>query len=100
MWCLPELLRIKAQILRERGNLSEALRVLREAKAVATEISAASFELRIMIDLVGLCVKADERTAAITSLRTLFGALEKGLSSRDHERVALLLDDEPMRAAS
>jgi predicted ATPase/DNA-binding winged helix-turn-helix (wHTH) protein len=100
MWCLPELLRIKAQILRERGNLSEALRVLREAKGIATEMNAASLELRIMIDLVGLCTQADERASAIAALRTLFEALEKELPSLDHERAALLLDDAPMRGAS
>lgn len=71
-WCLPELLRIKARILRQLGQHRAAHDVIAEARMRAELSGARSFEGRILEDMLRMAV-ADGDLAAASELRNELG---------------------------
>jgi hypothetical protein len=56
IWCLPELLRVKAQIMAARGEADPARAMLATARENALKIGARSLELRIVNDMAQMAI--------------------------------------------
>jgi predicted ATPase len=82
-WCRPELLRIKAAILRRAGQHSASESTLNEALQEAHAIGALSFELRVGNDLAAHYVKFDRRDDAVHLLLPIFRRFSEGFGTKD-----------------
>ena len=89
----PELLRLRAEVLRRRGAAEWAAPAWRGIEA-ARALGARSLELRTAMTLVaGTDADADEASAtAIAALRAVHDAFDDGLDTPELRRAARLLD--------
>src|SRR5262249_5537879 len=67
-WCRPELLRIKASILRRTGQLSAMESTLHDALEEAHAIGALSFEIKVANDLAAHYLDLNRRNHAVQLL--------------------------------
>jgi len=82
-WCRPELLRIKASILRRAGQHSTSESTLNEALEEAHAIGALSFELRVANDLAAHYLDLDRRDDAVHLLLPIFRRFTEGFGTKD-----------------
>jgi predicted ATPase/DNA-binding winged helix-turn-helix (wHTH) protein len=90
-WCLPELLRVKANIMGALGEREDALAMLVRARENAHTIGARSFELRIVNDLAQGAIAAGNNEAATDLLLSLYAHFEEGDATEDLRRSARML---------
>jgi len=94
-WCLPELLRIKGELLLQEGApnaVSSASTHFRRALDLAIEQSALSWQLRAATSLAQL--RRDQRNVedARNLLRPIYGKFTEGFATRDLIEARHLLD--------
>jgi hypothetical protein len=82
-WCRPELLRIKAGILRRAGQRSPSQSTLNDALEEARAIGALSFELRVANDLAAHYLDLDRRDDAAQLLLPIFRRFSEGFATKD-----------------
>jgi predicted ATPase/DNA-binding winged helix-turn-helix (wHTH) protein len=92
---LPELLRIKAQILEAmlRYGPASAMNCLTEALAVAREQSALALELRSAMALARLLSESGQREQAHRALAPLYGRFTEGFETADLQTARRLIKD-------
>jgi hypothetical protein len=90
-WCRPELLRIKASILRRAGRHSAMESALHEALEEAHAIGALSFALRAANDLAAHYLALDRRDDAVRLLLPTFRRFTEGFGTKDLVVAAQLL---------
>lgn len=91
-WCLPDLLRIKAQALKALGEPERAERLLREALEKAAAMAARSPALRAACDLAALWIEHDRAQEAAALLGPIYDAFTEGFGTKDLLRAAALLE--------
>lgn len=95
MWCMPELLRIKADLLRkeEAGRRTEAIEGLfSEALAMARRQGALSWELRAATALAGHWHRSGQEARAGEILAPIYRRFGEGFATRDLVKARSLLD--------
>jgi predicted ATPase/DNA-binding winged helix-turn-helix (wHTH) protein len=90
-WCRPELLRIKASILRRSGRRSAIESRLREALEEAHAIGALSFEIRAANDLAAHYLDLNRRDDAVRLLIPVLGRFSEGFGTKDLVAASQLL---------
>jgi predicted ATPase/DNA-binding winged helix-turn-helix (wHTH) protein len=96
VWCMPELLRIKGDVLC-LARAAEATRAAedqyRQALDLARRQGALSWELRAAISLAELRRQSGGREQAEALLSSTYNRFEEGFGTRDVQRARSLLDD-------
>jgi len=82
-WCRPELLRIKASILRRSGQHTAMEATLHEALREAHVIGALSFELKVANDLATYYLDLNRREDAAHLLPPIFRRFSEGFGTKD-----------------
>jgi len=82
-WCRPELLRIKAGVLRRAGQHSTSESMLNDALEQANAMGALSFELRVANDLSAHYLDLDRRDDAAHLLLPIFRRFTEGFGTKD-----------------
>jgi predicted ATPase len=90
---LPELLRIKSQILVARHDRESAMNCLTEALAVAREQSARAWELRSTMVLARLLCEGGQRDQARHTLALVYDRFTEGFETVDLRLARALLED-------
>jgi hypothetical protein len=90
-WCRPEVLRVKAAVLRRSGHRCEAERLLEAARLEAKAIKSVSLELRVANDLSEHYLDDGRGKEAATLLPPLLEALSANAATRDVTVAAELL---------
>jgi predicted ATPase/DNA-binding winged helix-turn-helix (wHTH) protein len=90
---LPELLRIKSQILAARHDRGSAMNCLTEAIAVARSQSALAWELRSTMVLARLLCEGGERDQARDTLASVYERFTEGFETADLKSARTLLED-------
>jgi predicted ATPase len=90
-WCLPELLRIKAQIMAALGERDRAGAILARARENAIVIGARSLELRIVNDITELAVSDGSSRETAELLLPLYMSFEEQNATVDLRNSARLL---------
>jgi predicted ATPase/DNA-binding winged helix-turn-helix (wHTH) protein len=92
MWCMPELLRIKAAIWNERDQTDEPEAMLARSIEIARETGALSWQLRSATDLARLQMERSDTDAAYRTLSPVVHAFSEGFQSHDLVAATALLD--------
>jgi predicted ATPase/DNA-binding winged helix-turn-helix (wHTH) protein len=92
-FCLPELLRIKSQILSAQHDREGAVNCLMEALAVARAQSALAWELRSAMVLARLLCESGERDQARDTLSSVYERFTEGFETADLKSARTLLED-------
>jgi predicted ATPase/DNA-binding winged helix-turn-helix (wHTH) protein len=90
---LPELLRIKSQILAARHDRESAMSCLTEALAVARAQSALAWELRSTMTLARLLSEDGQRDQARHTLALVYDRFTEGFETADLKLACALLED-------
>jgi len=90
---LPELLRIKSQILAARHDRESAMNCLTEALTVARAQSALAWELRSTTALARLLCEGGERDQARDTLASVHERFTEGFETADLKSARVLLED-------
>jgi predicted ATPase/DNA-binding winged helix-turn-helix (wHTH) protein len=90
-WCLPELLRIRAQILAAFGQRDHANATLASARENALVIGARSLEVRILNDMAHMAIADGNKEKATKLLLPVFASFEEGNGTKDRKTSARLL---------
>jgi predicted ATPase/DNA-binding winged helix-turn-helix (wHTH) protein len=90
-WCLPELLRVKAQIIAALGERDHARAMLGKARENALMIGARSLEVRIVNDMAQMAIAAGNDAEAVELLGPVYDTFGKGAATEDLKRSVLLL---------
>jgi predicted ATPase/DNA-binding winged helix-turn-helix (wHTH) protein len=91
IWCLPELLRVKAQTMASLGERDLARVMLERAREIAFTMGARSLELRIVNDMAQAAIAEGNNMQAIELLEPLSASFGVGAATEDLKRSALLL---------
>jgi predicted ATPase/DNA-binding winged helix-turn-helix (wHTH) protein len=95
-WCLPEVLRIKGNVLQAEGKAAAETKYL-EAIECARRQGALSWELRAAINLVDVRRKGGESEQAETMLKSACGRFSEGFWTADLRHARSLLGQSPTR---
>jgi predicted ATPase/DNA-binding winged helix-turn-helix (wHTH) protein len=90
-WCLPELLRVKAQIIAALGERDVARAMLRRARENALTIGARTLELRIVNELAQMAIADGNNEEAVKLLVPVYKTFGDGTATEDLKRSARLL---------
>jgi tetratricopeptide (TPR) repeat protein len=90
-WCLPELLRVKAQTMAALGEKDPARAMLARARENALTIGARTLELRILNDMVEMALAEGNEREAVELLAPVYESFVEGASTEDLKRSARLL---------
>jgi predicted ATPase/DNA-binding winged helix-turn-helix (wHTH) protein len=90
---LPELLRIKSQVLAAGHDCKTAIDCLTEALAVARAQSALALELRSAIDLARLLAEGGQRELARHDLALVYDRFTEGFQTADLKAARALLEN-------
>jgi predicted ATPase/DNA-binding winged helix-turn-helix (wHTH) protein len=90
---LPELLRIKAQILAAQNDRESAIACLTEALTVARKQSALALELRSAMALARLLPEGEQRDQARRELALVYDRFTEGFQTEDLRQARALLED-------
>jgi hypothetical protein len=82
-WCAPELLRIKASLLKSQNRPGEAEAVLIRSMESGTEIGALSWRLRTATDLARLWQSQSRASDAKRILQSIYREFTEGFETRD-----------------
>jgi predicted ATPase/DNA-binding winged helix-turn-helix (wHTH) protein len=99
-WCLPELLRVRAQMKLERGERQLALAVLRKARRTALVFGAKSLELRVVNDMAQMAVGEGDWRRAVNLLLPLYENFESDVATEDMTKAGRLLAGAKAQLAS
>lgn len=102
-WCLPELLRIKGEILAARGNIDGAEAVLLEAIEVSRRQAMRGWELRACVNLGTLWCGLGREAESYDLVSTALAFIAEGAETADVSRARQLLEagqDKQVLAAS
>jgi tetratricopeptide (TPR) repeat protein len=91
-WFLPELLRVRANIMAGLGKRDHALAMLGRARENAIAIGARSFELRIVNDLAQTAMARGNNEEAIKFISPIYESFEDKNATEDLKRSARLLN--------
>ncbi|HEY5755204.1 MAG TPA: winged helix-turn-helix domain-containing protein [Steroidobacter sp.] len=91
VWCIPELLRVRAKVSEIHGQQQRAEEILREAMARAAEMSARSLELRVASELAALLIKQGRESAAAALLGPIYESFSEGHGTKDMRLASALL---------
>lgn len=91
---LPEMLRVRGELLKAKGDVEGAAEKLNQAIEVAGEQDARSFELRATLGLARLSAEGPSRQEAFDRLRASCGSFDEGLSTLDLRQARELLAEE------
>jgi len=92
-WCRPELMRIKGEVLRDRGEISRAQELFEAAIQEAQESGARGWELRAATDLGQLWIGLGKREAARAILGKICDQFSEGFETSDLKAALRLLRD-------
>ena len=92
VWCVPDLLRVRAKVLEVRAQEQRAEEVFREAIGKAAEMLARSLELRAACDLAAMFIKQKREPTAATLLGPIYERFSEGHGTKDMRRAAALLE--------
>jgi predicted ATPase len=90
-WCLPELLRVKAQTMATLGERDHARATLDRARENALAIGARSLELRIVNDMAKMAIDEGNSKEAVELLVPVYASFEERTATEDLKRSARLL---------
>jgi predicted ATPase len=90
---LPELLRIKSQVLAARHDRESAMTCLTEALAVARPQSALAWELRSTMALARMLSEDGQRDQAQHTLALVYDRFTEGFETADLKLARALLED-------
>jgi predicted ATPase/DNA-binding winged helix-turn-helix (wHTH) protein len=90
-WCLPELLRVKAQIAGARGDRDRATAMLARAREKALTSGARSLELRIVNDMAQMASDEGNNREAVDLLLPMYANFEDGEATEDLRRSGRML---------
>ena len=93
LW-LPEMLRIRGELLCEMGRPQEAEQMLGQALEVARDQGAKSFELRTALSLARLGATGPQADVAKQCLREVYDRFDEGFATRELEIAQKLLQVE------
>ncbi len=91
LWCLPELLRIEARMLRRHGKVDAARVTLDQAMKVAQDHRLLGWQLRIACDVFDLAGDAADTTARASTLRSLLEAFPEQEDTPDRRRALSII---------
>jgi tetratricopeptide (TPR) repeat protein len=106
LWCLPELLRIEARMLRRQGEVDSARAALNRAMAVAREYRLLGWQLRVACDIAVIARGAGDTSTGAALLLALLAAFPEQEETPDRRRALALIDgsatvvDFPARGAA
>jgi predicted ATPase len=89
---LPEMLRVRGQILRSLGRTAEAEACLRQSLELSRKQSALGWELRAALTLGELWQDAGRAIEARALVQPLYGKYNEGFRSRDLVAAKQFLD--------
>jgi ATP/maltotriose-dependent transcriptional regulator MalT len=92
-WDLPELLRIKSEVLATQHDRESIINCLNEALAVARAQSALAWELRLTMALARLLCESGERDQARHMLARVYDRFTEGFETVDLKQARVHLDD-------
>jgi hypothetical protein len=87
IWCVPELMRVRALCLAARGERKEATSLVSNALDSAHAQGALAWELRLASTLVDI----DDNEVAKTRFSQVFGCVPEGFGTRDYRDAAVKL---------
>jgi predicted ATPase len=94
---MPELLRLKGQILAQMADHDGAEACFRQAIALSDQQSALSWRLRAAMSLGRLANDRDGRNEARSELARTYALFREGYGTADLKSAQLLLDEKPAR---
>jgi predicted ATPase/DNA-binding winged helix-turn-helix (wHTH) protein len=94
-WCIPELLRVKGEILRLEGPVNAAAAEVQfhEALALASQQRALSWELRAATSMARLWREKGRATEAKTLLSSVYDRFTEGFDTLDLRTARTLIDE-------
>lgn len=92
-WCKPDLMRSRAERLRIAGHNEEAETMLERAAALAVELDAPTYELRIRTSLAKIWKGTARQREGVNALEKTYGSFREGFGSRDFGLAAATLRD-------
>jgi predicted ATPase/DNA-binding winged helix-turn-helix (wHTH) protein len=90
-WCLPDLLRVKAEIMAALGERVHARKMLASALREAVAIGARSLQLRIVNDMAQIAIAEGNNEKAAKLLAPLYDSFGDGTATEDLKRSVRLL---------
>ena len=90
-WFLPEVLRLKGEFLRAKGNLHEAEESYRQAIQWSRRQGALAWELRATTSLTELCVDLERPSEALDALVAARSRFTEGFETVDLQRASFLI---------
>ena len=91
-WCEAELLRVRAKLLRRKGDAAAAEQCLQQSLALAREQGARAFELRSAVSLAELWRDQNKHTQAREVLAPLYALVSEGFDTADCKLAATVLE--------
>jgi ATP/maltotriose-dependent transcriptional regulator MalT len=82
-WCLPEVIRVRGQLMWRRGDLPSAERTLTTAAHIAHENGYVTFELRATTRLAELLCEAGRNEEAAAVLAPIYRQFDPTFVSKD-----------------
>jgi tetratricopeptide (TPR) repeat protein len=92
-WCLPEVLRVRAAIMRTLGQMDEAEQMLQSSIAIADEIGALPWKLKSANDLARLMQAQSRMASAGQLLKPIVRSFSEGFSAGDLRAAAVILGE-------
>jgi class 3 adenylate cyclase/tetratricopeptide (TPR) repeat protein len=89
---VPELERLRGELLTRQGQFDEASACFRKALSAAADMGAKSLELRAATSLARLLSELGKRAAAYNLLAPIYGWFSEGFDTLDLKDARLLLD--------
>lgn len=91
-WCLPELLRIKGELL-EQASAADAEQCYRRAMELARRQGALSWELRAATSFARLCRRQGREAEGVAPLAAVYGGFSEGYETADMRQAYALLGE-------
>src|SRR5262249_42771102 len=88
----PEAFRVRGELKLKSGETQPAEADFREAIALAQKIGAKAWELRAMVSLARLFIRADRRDEAHTMLSEIYNWFTEGFETADLKDAKALLE--------
>jgi predicted ATPase len=98
-WCLAELLRVKGELLRQKGDEAVAEICFEDSLAVAREQETLAWELRTTTSLAQLRADQDRGHEAQRILAPIYASFTEGFGTADLQAAKALIEALPPPAA-
>ena len=97
LWYLPELIRIKGELLVQQDSIDAAEDCFTQAMQLAREQGALLWQLRIALSLARSRLKQGRPRDAKNILAPVYGRFKEGFATSDMQAARALLDSLPER---